>query len=70
MEKTFNGRRSSVLSTLQGSRAEIADLNADIEYRIALHKEEIAQLKARQKQLKRTKVKGGWLLSLLIRWLK
>lgn len=70
MEVTFNGRRSYVLKSLQENQSEIAMLNADIEKRIAEHKDEIAKLKLQQKELKQTKMSGGWLLSLLIRWLK
>ncbi len=70
MEVTFNGRRSYVLKSLQENQSEIAMLNADIEKRIAEHKAEIAKLKLQQKELKQTKMSGGWLLSLLIRWLK
>lgn len=70
MEITFDGRRSLVLKSLQENQSEIAMLNADIESRIAMHKAEIAKLKLQQKELNQTKMKGGWLLSLLIRWLK
>lgn len=70
MEVTFNGRRGLVLKSLQENQSEIAMLNADIEKRIAEHKAEIAKLKLQQKELKQTKMSGGWLLSLLIRWLK
>lgn len=70
MEVTFNGRRNFVLKSLQENQSEIAMLNADIEKRIAEHKAEIAKLKLQQKELKQTKMSGGWLLSLLIRWLK
>lgn len=70
MEVTFNGRRNFVLKSLQENQSEIAMLNADIKRRIAEHKAEIAKLKLQQKELKQTKVSGGWLLSLLIRWLK
>lgn len=70
MEVTFNGRRDVVIKSLQENQSEIALLNADIEKRIADHKAEIAKLKLQQKELKQTKMSGGWLLSLLIRWLK
>lgn len=70
MDITFNGRRGLVLKSLQENQSEIAMLNADIEKRIAEHKAEIAKLKLQQKELKQTKMSGGWLLSLLIRWLK
>lgn len=70
MEVTFNGRRNLVIKSLQENQSEIAALNADIEQKIAAHKVEIAKLKAQQKELKRTKMQGSWLLSLLIRWLK
>lgn len=70
MEVTFNGRRNFVLKSLQENQSEIAILNADIEKRIAEHKAEIAKLKLQRKKLKQTKMSGGWLLSLLIRWLK
>lgn len=70
MEVTFNGRRDFVLKSLQENQSEIALLNADIEKRIAEHKAEIAKLKLQQKELKQTKMSGGWLLSLLIRWLR
>lgn len=70
MEVTFNGRRNFVLKSLQENQSEIALLNADIKKRIAEHKAEIAKLKLQQKELKQTKMSGGWLLSLLIRWLK
>jgi hypothetical protein len=70
MEVTFNGRRNFVLKSLQENQSEIAMLNADIEKRIAEHKAEIAKLKLQRKELKQTKMSGGWLLSLLIRWLK
>lgn len=70
MEVTFNGRRNFVLKSLQENQSEIALLNADIEKRIAEHKAEIAKLKLQRKELKQTKMSGGWLLSLLIRWLK
>ena len=67
MEAIFNTRRDSVVKSLQANQSEIALLIADI---IAVHKAEIAKLKLRKKELKQTKVSGGWLLSLLIRWLK
>lgn len=67
---TFNGRRDLVLKSLSENQSEIAMLNADIEQRIAAHKAEIKKLKLQQKELKQTKMRGGWLLSLLIRWLK
>lgn len=70
MEMTFDGRRNEGLKSLQENQSEIAMLNADIESRIAMHKAEIAKLRLQQKELKQTKMKGGWLLSLLIRWLK
>lgn len=70
MEVTFNGRRNFVLKSLQENQSEIAMLNADIKKRIAEHKAEIAKLKLQRKELKQTKMSGGWLLSLLIRWLK
>jgi len=70
MEDIFNNRRDSVLKSLQENQSEIAILNADIEAKIAAHKNEIAKLKLQQKELKQTKMKGSWLLSLLIRWLK
>ena len=70
MEMTFNGRRDLVLKSLSENQSEIAMLNADIEQRIAAHKAEIKKLKLQQKELKQTKMRGGWLLSLLIRWLK
>lgn len=70
MEVTFNGRRDLVLKSLQGNQSEIAILNADINSQIAAHKAEIAKLKLRKKELSQTKVSGGWLLSILIRWLK
>lgn len=70
MEAIFNNRRDSVLKSLQENQSEIAILNADIEAKIAAHKNEIAKLKLQKKELRQTKMKGGWLLSLLIRWLK
>lgn len=70
MEVTFNGRRNLVIKSLQENQSEIAALNADIEQKIAAHKAEIAKLRAQQKELKQTKMRGSWLLSLLIRWLK
>ena len=70
MEVTFNGRRNLVIKSLQENQSEIAALNADIEQRIAAHKAEIVKLRAQQKELKQTKMRGSWLLSLLIRWLK
>lgn len=70
MEVTFNGRRDLVLKSLQENQSEIAILNADINSQIAAHKAEIAKLKLRKKKLSQTKVSGGWLLSILIRWLK
>ena len=70
MEAIFNNRRDSVLKSLQENQSEIAILNADIEAKIAAHKQEIAKLKLQQKELKQTKMQGGWLLALLIRWLK
>lgn len=70
MEVTFNGRRDIVIKSLQENQSEIALLNADIKQKIAAHKAEIAKLKLQQKELRQTKMKGGWLLSLLIRWLK
>ncbi len=66
----FNDRRDLVLESLSENQSEIAMLNADIEQRIAAHKAEIKKLKLQQKELKQTKMRGGWLLSLLIRWLK
>ena len=66
----FNDRRDIVLKSLSENQSEIAMLNADIEQRIAAHKAEIKKLKLQQKELKQTKMRGGWLLSLLIRWLK
>ena len=69
MEAIFNNRRDSVLKSLQENQSEIAILNADIEAKIAAHKNEIAKLKLQQKELRQTKMKFGWLLSLLIRWL-
>lgn len=70
MEAIFNTRRDSVVKSLQANQSEIALLNADINSQIAVHKAEIAKLKLLKKELKQTKVSGGWLLSLLIRWLK
>lgn len=70
MEAIFNTRRDSVVKSLQANQSEIALLNANINSQIAVHKAEIAKLKLRKKELKQTKVSGGWLLSLLIRWLK
>lgn len=70
MEVTFNGRRDLVLKSLQENQSEIAILNADINSQIAAHKAEIAKLKLWKKELSQTKVSGGWLLSILIRWLK
>lgn len=70
MEVTFNDRRDLVLKSLQENQSEIAILNADINSQIAAHKAEIAKLKLRKKELSQTKVSGGWLLSILIRWLK
>lgn len=70
METIFNNRRDSVLKSLQNNQSEIALLNADIEAKIAEHKAEIAKLKLQQKELKQTKMRHGWLLSILIRWLK
>lgn len=70
MEAVFNNRRDSVLKSLQENQSEIALLNADIEAKIAEHKAEIAKLKLQQKELKQTKMRHGWLLSILIRWLK
>lgn len=70
MEAIFNTRRDSVVKSLQANQSEIALLNADINSQIAVHKAEIAKLKLRKKEFKQTKVSGGWLLSLLIRWLK
>lgn len=70
MEVIFNGRRDLVLKSLQENQSEIAILNADINSQIAAHKAEIAKLKLRKKELSQTKVSGGWLLSILIRWLK
>lgn len=70
MEMIFNDRRDLVLESLSENQSEIAMLNADIEQRIAAHKAEIKKLKLQQKELKQTKMRGGWLLSLLIRWLK
>lgn len=70
METIFNNRRDSVLKSLQDNQSEIALLNADIDAKIAAHKAEIAKLKLQRKELKQTKVRGGWLLSLFISWLK
>ena len=70
MEAIFNTRRDSVVKSLQANQSEIALLNADINSQIAVHKAEIAKLKLRKKELKHSNVSGGWLLSLLIRWLK
>ena len=70
MDVTFNGRRDIVIKSLQENQSEIALLNADIEQKIAAHKAEIVKLKLQQKELRQTKMKGSWLLSLLIRWLK
>ena len=70
MEVTFNGRRDLVIKSLQENQSEIAMLNADIDQKIAAHKAEIAKLKLQRKELRQTKMRGGWLLSLLIRWLK
>lgn len=70
MEAVFNNRRDSVLKSPQNNQSEIALLNADIEAKIAEHKAEIAKLKLQQKELKQTKMRHGWLLSILIRWLK
>ena len=70
MDFIFNNRRDSVIKSLQENQSEIALLNADIENKIVAHKAEIAKLKLQQKELKQTKVRHGWLLSLLIRWLK
>lgn len=70
MEVTFNGRRDFVIKSLQENQSEIAMLNADIDQKIAAHKAEIAKLKLQRKELRQTKMRGGWLLSLLIRWLK
>lgn len=70
METVFNNRRDSVIKSLQENQAEMAILNADIKQQIAFHKAEIEKLKLQQKELSQTKMKGGWLLSLLIRWLK
>ncbi len=70
METVFNSRRDSVLKSLQENQSEIALLNADIDAKIAAHKAEIAKLKLQRKELKQTKMRGGWLLSLFISWLK
>ncbi|MDE6347062.1 MAG: hypothetical protein K2L55_10455 [Muribaculaceae bacterium] len=70
METVFNNRRDSVLKSLQENQSEIALLNADIDAKIAAHKAEIAKLKLQKKELKQTKMRGGWLLSLFISWLK
>lgn len=70
METIFNNRRDSVLKSLQDNQSEIALLNADIDAKIAAHKAEIAKLKLQRKELKQTKMRGGWLLSLFISWLK
>lgn len=70
MDTVFNNRRDSVIKSLQENQAEMAILNADIKQQIAFHKAEIEKLKLQQKELSQTKMKGGWLLSLLIRWLK
>lgn len=70
METIFNNRRDSVLKSLQENQSEIALLNADIDAKIAAHKAEIAKLKLQKKELKQTKMRGGWLLSLFISWLK
>lgn len=59
MEAIFNNRRDSVLKSLQENQSEIAILNADIEAKIAAHKNEIAKLKLQQKELRQTKMKGG-----------
>lgn len=70
MESTFQGRRNSVIKSLQENRDEIAMLNADIDRRIAEHKKEIQSLKQLQKALKKTKMSCHWLLDLLIRLFK
>lgn len=70
MDTVFNNRRDSVIRSLQDNQSEIALLNADIDNKIAAHKAEIAMLKLQKKELKQTKVRHGWLLSMLIRWLK
>ena len=70
METIFNNRRDSVLKSLQDNQSEIALLNADIDAKIAAHKAEIAKFKLQRKELKQTKMRGGWLLSLFISWLK
>lgn len=49
MEAIFNNRRDSLLKSLQENQSEIAILNADIEVKIAAHKNEIAKLKLQQK---------------------
>ena len=67
---TFKGRRDLVLMSLLENQADIATLNADIESRIAAYKDEIKKLELQQKELKQTKIRGGWLLRLLIRWFK
>lgn len=66
---TFDNRRGSVLEALQVNKCEIELLNSVIEDQIASHKTEIAQLKTQIKEFKRAKVRHGWLLSMLIRWL-
>lgn len=70
MNITLNGRRDLVLKSLKENQFEIADLNAEIEAKIASHMDEIKRLRLEQKELQRTKIKCGWLLSLLIRWLQ
>lgn len=65
MDTVFNNRRDSVIRSLQDNQSEIAFDN-----KIAAHKAEIAMLKLQKKELKQTKVRHGWLLSMLIRWLK
>ena len=66
MNTTFSTRRGAVLASL----GEIKALNEDIDAQIADNNHRISQLKLENKSLKRTKVRGSWLITLLIRFLK
>lgn len=70
MNTTFSTRRGAVLASLGENKNEIKALNAEIDTEIAYNKYRISQLKLENKSLKRTKIRGIWLIALLIGFLK
>lgn len=70
METQFKNCREGLIENLRQDKRAIAVFNSDIDARIAEHRAEIKKLLLQKKELKKTKMSGVWLISLLIRWLK